>query len=61
HSVPGIAAAMRRLHDDPTLYATIRCQALEAARRAGWEEKTNDFLQVCQGESADPARRPQQA
>lgn len=49
HSVPAIAAAMRRLHDDPALRAAIRRQALEAAQRAGWEEKTHDFLQVCRG------------
>jgi phosphatidylinositol alpha-1,6-mannosyltransferase len=50
HSVDSIAAAMRRLRDEPGLYATVHHQALQAARQAAWEEKTRAFLTVCKGD-----------
>jgi len=49
HSVEEIAAAMRRLRDDPALYETLRRGALAAARRAGWQEKARAFLELCEG------------
>ncbi|MFT8245517.1 glycosyltransferase family 4 protein [Roseomonas sp. BN140053] len=49
HSVAEVAAAMRRLREDPVLYETLRQGALAAAQRAGWGEKARAFLQVCDG------------
>jgi phosphatidylinositol alpha-1,6-mannosyltransferase len=49
HSEQSVAAAMRRLHDDPALRARLREGGLEAAARSDWSEKTRAFLALCEG------------
>ena len=50
-SVEQIAAAMRALHDDAALRATISGKGRAVARQAGWATKTEAFLAFC----LDPA------
>lgn len=49
HSVPAITEAMLALREDPALYASIRRGALDVAAGAGWERRTEAFLEVCLG------------
>ena len=49
HSVPAIAAAMQRLHDDAALRGRLREQGLAAAAAADWAGRTAVFLRVCDG------------
>ena len=46
-SVDAIAAAMRRLYEDGALRRQLRAHGLQAAAKAGWVEKTEVFLQLC--------------
>jgi len=48
-SVDEIAAAMLSLHDDRALREKLRQGGLQAASRAGWNEKTQAFLAICLG------------
>ena len=47
HSVPAIAAAMRRLRDDPALFAHLRKGGLAVAADADWGMRVYQFLRLC--------------
>ena len=52
HSLREVAAAMLRLREEAGLRGTLREQGLSVARHAGWAEKTEAFLEICLGTTA---------
>lgn len=58
HSVPAIAAAMRALAEDKSLYQRLRDGGLRRSDRAGWDEKARTFLRIVLGTDRKVERRP---